>query len=82
MPLPACVALMAHRPAATSVTVLPETVQVAVVVEAKLTARPEDAVAETVNGGVLIGWFDKGAKLMVCASFVTVKAWVTGVAAA
>ena len=37
-------------PEPTSVTVAPDSVQTAVVVEAKLTARPEDAVALTVNG--------------------------------
>ena len=82
MALPVCVALMAQRPAATSVTVLPETVQMVGVVEAKLTARPDEAVAVTVNGGVLSGTFGNGAKLMVCASLVMVKAWTTGVAAA
>jgi len=37
-------------PTATSVTVVPETVQTAGAIEAKLTARPEEAVALTVNG--------------------------------
>ena len=38
-------------PVATNVTVLPLTVHTGVVSEAKLTGRPEDAVALTVNGG-------------------------------
>ena len=80
--MPACVALMLQWPAATSVTVLPETVQMVGVVEAKLTGRPDEAVAVTVNGGVLRGTFGKGAKLIVCTSLVMVKAWVTGVAVA
>jgi len=50
--LPACVAWMVHVPSATRVAVVPDTVQTAEVVEAKLTARPEDAVALSVNGAV------------------------------
>lgn len=41
---------MVQVPAATRVTVVPDTVQTAEVVEAKLTARPEDAVPLTGNG--------------------------------
>jgi len=48
--LPGCVAWMVQAPAAIRVTVVPETVQTAGVVEAKLTARLEEAVALTVNG--------------------------------
>jgi hypothetical protein len=43
---------MVQVPTATSVTVEPDTVQTGDVVEAKLTARPELAVALTVNGAV------------------------------
>jgi hypothetical protein len=43
---------MVHVPTLTSVAVVPETVHTAGVVEAKLTARPEDAVALSVNGAV------------------------------
>ena len=50
MPLPACVAWMVHVPPETRVTVAPDTVQTAVVVDAKLTARPEDAVADHTGG--------------------------------
>src|SRR4030095_6912524 len=41
---------MVQRPAATIVTVLPLTVHTGEVSDAKLTGRPEDAVALTVNG--------------------------------
>jgi hypothetical protein len=40
---------MVQVPTATSVTIAPDTVQKDGVVEAKLTARPEEAVAPTVN---------------------------------
>jgi hypothetical protein len=54
--LPVWVASIEHVPAATKVTVLPETVQIEVVVDAKLTGSPEEAVALTVidpvNNGV------------------------------
>ena len=73
---------MVQVPVATSVTVLPETVQVVAVVDAKLTGKPDDAVAETVNGGLPSTWLGKGANVMVCASFVIWNDWVTGVAAA
>src|SRR5579862_563767 len=57
---------MEHRPPFTSVTVLPATVQIVVVVEAKLTGSPDVAVAETVNGGVLTGTLGSAANVMVC----------------
>jgi len=70
-------------PTVTSVTLAPETVQTLVVVEAKLTARPEEAVALTVNGGELLSdWFASVPKLIVWLAFVTVKLRLTGVAAA
>ena len=43
---------MVHVPAATRVTVSPETVHTDGVSDAKLTARPDDDVAVTVNGAV------------------------------
>jgi bifunctional DNase/RNase len=52
--LPACDAWIVQVPTATSVTVAPDTVQTVEVVEAKLTARPDDAVALTVKGAVPI----------------------------
>ena len=82
MALPVCVALMVQVPVATRVTVVPDTVQTAGVVEAKLTVRPEVAVALTVNGGVPKCWFGKAAKVMVWLAWVTWKLCVTGVAAA
>ena len=62
---------MVQVPALTNVAVLPLTVQMVVVLEAKLTVNPELAVAESVSGvptvcvpGVL--------KVIVCASFASV----------
>ena len=52
MVLPACVAWIVHGPTETSVTVATDTVQTAEVVEAKLTTRPDVAVALSVNGAV------------------------------
>jgi len=81
--LPACEAVMEHVPALRNDAVAPLTVQTLVVVEAKLTVRPEVDVAERVSGvptvcvaGVL--------KVMVCDSSAafTVKLCDTGVAAA
>ena len=48
--LPAWLAVMEHWPAASSVTVEPLTVQIAPVVEAYVTARPEVAVADRITG--------------------------------
>jgi hypothetical protein len=48
---------MVQAPVASSVTVVPDTVQTAEVVEAKLTVKPEEAVALTVNGAVPSGKF-------------------------
>jgi hypothetical protein len=56
-------------------------VQTADVVEAKLTARPELADAETVNGVPTV-WVAIVPKVMVCASPLTVKLCETGAAAA
>ena len=50
--LPLWLAVMLHVPAATSVTVLPLTVQTPAVFDAKLTARPEVAVATKAGGAV------------------------------
>ena len=72
---------MVHVPAAMKLAVVPETVQTVEVVEAKLTARPELAVAErassvpTVFGGIL-------SKVIVWALMETVRLCETGVAAA
>jgi hypothetical protein len=48
--LPAWEALIVQVPAATRVTVEPDTVHTAVVADAKVTAKPEEAVALGVNG--------------------------------
>ena len=74
---------MAHRPVVTNFTSSPETIQVAGVVEAKLTVRPDEAVAETVIGVVLYGLSGNGANVMVCGVVPEVmrKLWVTGAAA-
>ena len=49
-PFPACDAWIVQVPAAMNVAVAPDTVQTPVVVEVKLTAKPELAVAESVSG--------------------------------
>jgi hypothetical protein len=48
--LPGWLAVIEHVPAATSVTVTPETVQTEGVFEANVTVRPESAVALSANG--------------------------------
>ena len=50
MLLPACDAVIEHGPAAMNVAVVPLTVHVVCVVDAKLTVSPELAVATSVNG--------------------------------
>ena len=66
MALPAWLALMVQVPAATSVSVLPLTVQTLGVVEAKLTGRPELALATSVGGATLMIWLPGELKVMVC----------------
>jgi len=63
--LPACVAWMVHVPTDSNVTVDPEMVQTDVVCELKLTARPELAVALTVNGAEPYARLASGLKVMV-----------------
>ena len=48
--LPACVAWIVQLPAATSVTVEPDTVHTSVVCELKLTDKPDEADALIENG--------------------------------
>ena len=67
---PGCAALMVHLPAATNVTVFPNTVHTVVGAEVKLTGRSELAVALIVNGGPS-GWFDSAPKAIVWLAFVT-----------
>ena len=59
------VAWMVQVPTATKVTVAPDTVQTEEVVEAKLTASPDDAVALTVNGAVPGASFESAPKVIV-----------------
>jgi hypothetical protein len=80
--LPVWLAVIEHSPSATSVSVLPATVQTADVAETKLTARPELAVAAIENGATLKATLLSAPKVMVCDAGVTVKLRVTGVAAA
>jgi hypothetical protein len=61
--------------------VFPEIVQTEVVVDAKLTARPELAVAVSVNGDAPYVTPLSAPKVMLCDAALTVKPCVTGVAA-
>jgi len=72
---------MVHVPVAKKLAVVPETVQTLVVVEAKLTAKPELAVAESARGVPMV-WVLGAAKVMVCASPLTGKLCATCGAAA
>jgi len=63
------------------VAAVPETVQTLAVVEAKLTAKPELADAESVRGVATV-WEAIAPKVMDCARPFTVKLCETGVAAA
>ena len=80
--MPAWLAVMEHVPAETMATVLPATVQTGVVVEAKLTAKPELAVALTCTGGELRVTLGRGPKLMFCEAGFTAKLCVTAGATA
>ena len=71
--LPGWAAWIVQVPVVISVTVLPLTVQTAGVSEAKLTGKPEEAVALTVNGGSLTSLSGNGLKLIVW------SLWSTGV---
>ena len=66
--LPAWLAVMVQVPTATSVRLLPLTVQTLVVAgTAKLTGRPEVALATSDCGGLPSVWIPGEVKLMVCA---------------
>ena len=80
--MPDCDAWIVQVPAVTNVTVDPLTVQVAVVIEAKLTTKPEDAAALTVNGALPSCLSIRGANVIVCAALATAKLWLTLGAAA
>ena len=62
---------MVHVPAATSVTAAPETVHTADVSDAKVTARPDDDVAFTVNGAVPNTAFESAPNVIVWLVCVT-----------
>ena len=63
--MPACVAWMTHAPAAFMVAVLPLTVQMDGVAEAKVTVKPLVAVAESVTLA-LTNWLPTGGEQAGC----------------
>ena len=74
---PACVAWTVQVPPVSRVSIAPgiapDTVQTDSVVDVKLTVRPEDAVALTVNGAVPSALFESAPKAMVwlvCATVI------------
>jgi hypothetical protein len=79
---PAWLAVIEHPPPATIVTVLPVTVQTCVVLETKLTASPELAVAAMLNGDTPYVTSLNAPNATVCDAELTVKLCATGVAAA
>ena len=68
---------MVQAPTVNSFRIAPDTVQTGEVVDVKLTARPEDAVALTANGAVPTVWFERAPKVMVWLALVTWKLWLT-----
>ena len=66
-------AVIEHVPVATIVTSPLETVHTEVVIESKLTARPEFVVAFTVNGDTPRLTFFNGGKVITCHAANTVK---------
>ena len=69
-------------PADTSVTLAPDTVQIAAELLAKLTGRPEGtAVAVSATGPAFSAVSGGCVKLIVCVLFVTLNVLVTAVAA-
>jgi hypothetical protein len=56
---------MVQVPTACNVTVFPKTVQTELVCELKLTAKPDEAVALTVNGAVPYTRLGRDAKVIV-----------------
>jgi hypothetical protein len=56
---------------------MPDTVQTADVVDAKVTARPEVAVALRANGAVPNAAFERGPNVMLWLAGVTEKCWLT-----
>ena len=75
-------AVMVHEPAATSVRVVPLTVQIPVVLEANVTDNPEVDVADKAGAAVPMVWLPGPANVMVCGRPATAKLRVTDAAAA
>jgi hypothetical protein len=75
--LPAWLAAMEQVPAASRVTILPETVQTAVEVELKLTGSVDVAVAASVTVPEPNATLLSVPKVMVCEAGVTLKLWTT-----
>jgi hypothetical protein len=73
---------MVQVPAASSVRAVPATVQIVEVVDAKLTANPDDAVALKAGCVEPSAELGNAANVIVWLPCVTVKLWSTGVAAA
>ena len=73
---------MEQVPPPTTVSVVPETVQTDMVVEAKLTVRLDVDEALRVMGETPYVWLLSVPKVMVCEAGLTVKLCVTSVAAA
>jgi hypothetical protein len=73
VPLPAWSACTVHVPAASNVTDEPATVHTAGVVDEKVTASPDDAVALTVTGDCNNVLFANAANVIVCDALLTEK---------
>ena len=82
LPPPAWLAVMLQLPAVTNVSVVLLTVQTPVVVEVKVTGRPDEADATSAAGDVPMVWLPGSVKLMVWLPGATVNVRATGVAAA
>ena len=82
MPFPAWLAVIEHVPTATSVTVVPDTVQIPVLFDAYATVSPELAVAVNPNGALPNGCPLNAPNAIVCVACATLNVRVTGVAAA
>jgi hypothetical protein len=65
--LPGWLAVTVQVPAATSVMLVPLTVHTLGVVDANVTVKPDDAVADSAGGVVPTVWLLKAAKVMLCA---------------
>ena len=75
--MPAWLAAIVQVPNVKSVTDAPETVHTGVVVEVKATARPDEAVAEIVNGATTKLLAARAAKVIVCVPLLMTTLLVT-----